>query len=88
MDEFFHSSNSEDFMVTEYFNYDKIAIVFLNSGYRMLARVNNINRERLRIILGMGCVGVGPYNVDGSPFERMIYSRWRGILDRCYVKRE
>lgn len=80
-------------MVTEYFNYDKIAIVFLNSGYRMLARANNINKGEVKnpyvnSILGMGCVGVGPYNVDGSPFERMIYPRWRGILDRCYVKRE
>lgn len=33
----FHSTNSGDFMVTEYFNYDKIAIVFMNTGYRMLA---------------------------------------------------
>ena len=89
----FSSTNSGDFLVTEYFNYDKVAIVFLNSGYKMLARANNINKGEVKdpyakSILGIGCVGVGPYNVDGTPFERMIYSRWRGILDRCYVKRE
>lgn len=87
------STNSGDFLVTEYFNYDKVAIVFLNSGYKMLARANNINKGEVkdqyaRSILGIGCVGVGPYNVDGTPFERMIYSSWRGILDRCYVECE
>lgn len=89
----FPSTNSGDFMVTEYFNYDKIAIVFLNSGYRMLARANNINKGEVKdpyapSILGFGCIGLGPYKVDGSPYERMVYSRWRGILDRCYVKHE
>jgi len=89
----FLSKNCGEFMVTEYFNYDKIAVIFLNSGYRMLARANNINKGELKdpyakSILGIGCIGVGPYRVDGNPFERMVYSRWRGILDRCYVKRE
>ena len=89
----FKSNNCGDFMVTEYFNYDKIAIVFMNSGYRMLARANNINKGEVKdpyakSIMGVGCIGIGPYRVDGSPFERMIYSRWRGILDRCYVKHE
>ena len=42
----------------------------------MLARVNNINKGEVKdsyakSILGMGCVRVGPYNVDGSPFERI-----------------
>ena len=89
----FRSNNCGDFMVTEYFNYDKIAIVFMNSGYRMLARANNINKGEVKdpyakSIMGVGSIGVGPYKVDGSPFERMIYSRWRVILDRCYVKKE
>lgn len=89
----FRSSHCGDFIVTEYFNYDKIAIVFLDTGYRMLARANNINKGEVKdpyapSILGVGCIGVGPYNVDGTPFERMIYSRWRGILDRVYVKHE
>ena len=89
----FKSTNSGNFMVTEYFNYDRIAIVFMNTGYRMLARANNINKGEVKdpyapSILGIGCIGVGPYKVDGSPFERMVYSRWRGILDRCYVKKE
>lgn len=35
-------------MVTEYFNYNKIAIVFLNSGYRMLARANNIGKGEVK----------------------------------------
>ena len=89
----FMSTNSGKFLVTEYFNYDKIAIVFLNTGYRMLARANNIGKGEVKdpyapSIIGVGYVGVGPYSVDGTPFERMIYSRWRGILDRCYVKKE
>lgn len=89
----FHSKNSGDFIVIEYFNYDKIAIVFLNTGYEMIARANNINKGELKdpyapSIMGVGCVEVGPYRVDGSPFERMVYSRWRGILERCYIKHE
>lgn len=89
----FTSNNCGDFIVTEYFNYDKILIVFLNTGYRMLARANNIGKGEVKdpyapSIINIGYIGVGPYSVDGSPFERMIYSRWRGILDRCYVKRE
>lgn len=89
----FQSKNSGSFIVTEYFNYDKIAIAFLNTGYRMTARANNINKGELKdpyapSIMKVGCVGVGPYRVDGNPFERMIYSRWRGILERCYVKHE
>lgn len=89
----FHSTFSGDFIVTEYFNYDKISVTFLDTGYRMLARANNINKGELKdpyapSIMGVGCIGVGPYQVDGSPFERMIYSRWRGILDRCLIRHE
>lgn len=89
----FQSKNSGPFQVTEYFNYDKIAIVFLNSGYQMFVRANNLSRGEVRdpyavSIMGVGYIGVGPYRIDTTPFDRMIYSRWRGILDRCYVKRE
>lgn len=89
----FISTNCGEFFVAEYFNYDKILIIFKNSGYRMLARANNIQKGEVkdpyaRSILGVGCIGIGPYAVDGSAFERMIYSRWRNILDRCYVKCE
>ena len=59
----------------------------------MLSRSNNINKGEVKdpyakSIMGVGSIGVGPYKVDCSPSERMIYSRWRGILDRCYVKKE
>ena len=89
----FQSKNSGPFQVTEYFNYDKIAIVFLNSGYQMFVRANNLSRGEVRdpyavSIMGVGYIGAGPYRIDTTPFDRMIYSRWRGILDRCYVKRE
>lgn len=79
--------------VIEYFNYDSIAVVFLNSGYKSIVRANNLNRGEVKdpyaiSILGVGYIGVGPYSIDKTPFDRMIYSRWRGIIDRCYVKKE
>lgn len=89
----YQSKQSGPFQVTEYFNYDKIAITFLNTGYQMIARANNINRGEVRdpyaiSIMGIGYIGVGPYRIDGSSFDRMIYSRWRGIIDRCYINKE
>lgn len=89
----YQSKNSGPFQVTEYFNYDRIAITFLNTGYQMIARANNINRGEVKdpyavSIMGIGYIGVGPYKIDTSSFDRMIYSRWRGIIDRCYVLKE
>lgn len=89
----FESKNCGPFRVTEYFNYDKIAIVFLNSGYQTIARANNINRGEVKdpyaiSILGIGYIGIGPYKINDTPFNRMIYSRWRGIIDRCYIHKE
>ena len=89
----FQSKTSGPFRVTEYFNYDKILIVFLNTGYRMIARANNLNRGEVKdpyavSIMGIGYLGVGPYSIDSTLFDRMIYSRWRGIIERCYVLKE
>lgn len=89
----FQSKNSGPFRVTEYFNYDKIAIIFLNSGYQMIARANNIQKGEVKdpyavSIMGVGYIGVGPYKTDDTVFNRMVYSRWRGILDRIFIKKE
>ena len=89
----FPSNSSGKFLVTEYFNYDKILIKFLNTGFRMFARANNINRGEVKdpysiSILGIGYIGIGPYKIDGSPMDRVIYSRWRGIIERCYILKE
>lgn len=86
----FQSKNSGDFMIVEYFDYDKIAIVFLNTGYRMLSNIRDISTGEVQDpyvpkVLGVGFVGIGPYKVDGSPYERMIYSKWRNILNECYI---
>lgn len=89
----YNSKQSGSFKVLEYFNYDNIAIEFINTGYKMIARANNINRGEVKdpyaiSILGVGYIGIGPYKTDRSPFDRMIYSRWRGIIERCYILKE
>lgn len=55
----YQSKQSGPFQVTEYFNYDKIAITFLNTGYQMIARANNINRGEVRDPYAISIMGIG-----------------------------
>lgn len=89
----YESKGSGSFKVLEYFNYDRILIEFINTGYKMLARANNINKGEVKdpysiSVLGIGYLGLGPYGINDTSFNKMIYSRWRGIIERCYIFKE
>lgn len=89
----FNSTSSGRFRVLEYFSYDYILIEFLSSGYRTLVRANNVDKGFVKdpyaaSVFGVGFIGVGPYNISTSYFDKMIYRRWTEILKRCYVMNE
>jgi len=56
----------------------------------MFGRANNINRGEVRdpysiSVLNTGYIGLGPYDLLLA-FNKMIYSRWRGIIERCILE--
>lgn len=89
----YESNTAGPFKVLEYYNYDKILIEFINTGYKTFSRANNIKhgevRDPFRVsVLGVGYLGLGPYEMSNSIFDRMVYSRWRELLKRCYQYNE
>ena len=89
----FSSNTSGLFKVIEYLNYDKILVEFINSGYRVFSRANNIKKGELKdpyypSVLGKGYLGLGPFGTNNSIFDNMVYSRWRELMRRVYQYNE
>jgi hypothetical protein len=70
--------------VVNYMSYNKVAVEFINTGYKTTVWATSIKRGYIRdplspAIHGMCCVGVGTYKVKSK-----AYTIWRAMLSRCY----
>ncbi|WP_290738357.1 hypothetical protein [Haliea sp.] len=83
------SVNCGDFEILEYVNSGDVKIKFLNTGYERSATAINVRNKTVRdpyhpSFYGKGYTGVGEHSTSVNNKHTKIYSRWKGMLERCY----
>ena len=83
----FQSNYNGPFKVLAYYNYDKILIEFINTGYKTFSRANNIKHGELKdpfnpSVLGVGYLGLGTYGTNDSIFNSiaMFLPSLKGLI--------
>ena len=85
------SSNSGDFKVLKYNDTANVEIQFLNTGFKMVARLGNIRSGNVKdrylpSVHGIGILGAKyPVSEDGRDTKE--YTLWTHMLQRCYSDR-
>lgn len=83
------SNNFGDFEILEYFNYHKVKIKFITTGYTTHAKMDKIRRGKVKdkllpSVYGVGYLGDGPYSASLIGKYTKVYYTWRAMLQRCY----
>jgi hypothetical protein len=86
----YESNNYGQFIVLKYIRKENIRIRFLNTGYEMVVSLNSIKKGTVKDQLQArdityknitATIGEGRYSPEKN---KQAYSRWKGILCRCY----
>jgi len=80
---------SGDIEIIEYRNAKSIKVKFLITGYEVVTCSANIKRGNIKdyikaSVYGVGFIGVGIHIATVNGKMTLPYSRWRGMLSRCY----
>ena len=78
----------EEYIITEYINNENVYITFPQYEYTRKVSWRTFEKGKVTTpfsptIYGHGYIGVGEYSCTSSPDA---YTRWQGILRRCYDK--
>lgn len=89
----YKSLNYGTFKITEYIDSQHVKIKFLTTGYSYSTQLVNINSGAVKdklypSIHGVGFIGDGNYSASTSGSNSKAYSVWRGMIDRCYCKKQ
>lgn len=88
----FESNNFGWFEVIEYNSYTDVVVKFEQTGCIVKKQAGDIRRGQVKdyllpLIYGVGYTGKGTYRTSLRGKLTAEYSRWFGILDRCYSER-
>ena len=82
------SKLSGDFKVLKYNDSRNVEIQFLNTGYEMVARLDNIKSGKVKDRLSPSVYGVGvvgtKYSISEGDVKTKEYVLWCSMLERCY----
>ena len=85
------SKSSGDFKVLKYNNSENVEIQFLQTGFKMFARLGDIKNGEVKdkylpSVYGVGIVGAKyPTKISGVLTKE--YGLWSGMLERCYCEK-
>ena len=82
------SLNSGDFKILKYNDSRNVEILFLKTGYEMVARLDHIKSGKVRdpyslSVCGVGIVGT-KYQISEYGRDTKEYVLWKSMLERCY----
>ena len=82
------SKLSGDFKILKYNDTANVEIQFLNTGFKMVARLDNIRSGNVKdrylpSVHGIGILGA-KYPVSGDGRDTKEYTLWNNMLNRCY----
>lgn len=85
----FTSLNFGDFEIVEYINFKKVKVRFIDTGFCVETRADQIRlgnvKDKLKpSVCGVGYVGDGEFKVSDGGKATKAYIHWRGMMQRCY----
>lgn len=86
----FDSSNCGKFEIVEYFNYYKVKVRFLATGYEVFTSSKSIKNGTVKDKMhpthfGVGFIGDGKYKACVGGNNTKAYTCWNNMLSRCYT---
>jgi len=87
-----YNKSSKPFIITCYVKWDKIAVLFLNTGHQRFATAQNIVSGALidkmnPTICGIGYLGEGEHRAKKGKKQTHEYIVWKHMLSRCYDRK-
>lgn len=84
--EIYETNTSGKLKIVSYNGCMNVGVEFIDTGFRCITNVSQINAGRVkdkfnRCVFGVGYFGDGKYNTKNS---KAIYNAWHGMIRRCY----
>jgi hypothetical protein len=86
------SNNYGSFVIIDYVISTNVTVMFTNTGFKTRTSVKSISlgtvKDKLKPnLFGVGFMGDGDFKSKINGSETKQYSVWRGMISRCYNKR-